>query len=239
MISLLSHYTTNTRCSRQRPASAARDSTKLCWLAGTTRRPDLIGFSDFAWFRFRFAMFYYSFSVVFPVWKVCCKLDQNRTALVSHGICRYEICEISLMNRLSEADQRPDKFCQFLTRPFSSDQGLNNWNRFASSVFEETLLQLGNFALKIPLKHPISQVGDTVTPHVADLETNLCRWRLFDELHQVLQDIDTFLHIFMDLCMETLRAIWNCNLCHMSIVQYLCHMSIPFQTSAFVKLFSS
>lgn len=78
--------------------------------------------------------FYYVL-VVFPVWKVCCKLDKNRTALVSHGICRYEICEISLMNRLSEADQRPDKFCQFLTRPFSSDQGLNNWNRFASSDF--------------------------------------------------------------------------------------------------------
>ena len=65
---------------------------------------------------------------------MCCKLDQIRTVLVSHGICRYEICEISLMNRLSEADQRPDKFCQFLTRPFSSDQGLNNRNQFASLI---------------------------------------------------------------------------------------------------------
>ena len=70
MISLLSHYSTNTQCSRQRPASAARDSTKLCWLAGTTRRPDLIGFSDFAWFRFRFTMFqrYFQFERCVANW---------------------------------------------------------------------------------------------------------------------------------------------------------------------------
>lgn len=108
--------------SRQRPPPPGTLRSFADWLVPP---------EDLTWLDFQishgFGVVLLCFTIlfVFPVWKVYCNVLFQICILFHLGI----VHRVGIWTDF----RRPDKFCQFLTRPFSSDQGLN-WNQFASDL---------------------------------------------------------------------------------------------------------